>query len=504
MKNDRSWVHSSKPDAWKGEQRSSGWYLATRSAVEYCMDPRNFINENDIFMFEQLTYNPGYHTALAVQNILQNTFMNGLIENEGITYAQAFFNIGSAMQVSPFHLACRVYQEQGRGTSPLISGTYPGFEGYYNYFNVSASGSTNEEVYASGLTYARNQGWDTRLKALSGGADVVSRNYIRKGQDTLYLQKFHVESSYYPLFSHQYMQNISAPKSEGALVRQAYTQTGAVNNPFVFKIPVFENMPATACPEPNDALEQEKERQLRAFVIRLYTQALGRSSYGESEIDFWFEQLKSKVNTGADVAWGFFFSEEFQNKNVTDEQYVDLLYNVMFDRAGDVGGRTMWLEKLANGMRREFIYQGFANAVEFTNVCNFYGVERGTIILNQTYRDQNEGVTGFVSRLYRKVLGRNGDDAGMENWCRTIICGEDTVENVAYGFVFSQEFLGKNVSDKEYVDIMYRTFLDRAPDAAGYQDWVGHLEDGMSREAVFRGFARSVEFKAIMDKYGVS
>lgn len=68
-----------------------------------------------------------------------------------------FWTIGAEenRQVSPFHLAARVLQEQGQGTSPLISGIYPGYEGYYNYFNVGASGSTNEQVIINGLNYAK-------------------------------------------------------------------------------------------------------------------------------------------------------------------------------------------------------------------------------------------------------------------------------------------------------------------------------------------------------------
>ena len=102
----------------------------------------------------------------------------------GITYAQAFMQIGQQLKVSPYFLASRIRQEQGvNGTSWLISGTYPGFEGYYNYFNISATG-IGDQVIISGLTEAKNAGWTTRYAALYGGAQKTAENYILKGQDT--------------------------------------------------------------------------------------------------------------------------------------------------------------------------------------------------------------------------------------------------------------------------------------------------------------------------------
>lgn len=505
MRDGRSLVHSSKGDAWKGEKYSDGWYYATQAAVEYCLDPRNFLTEDSIFMFEQLTYNPSYHTVEAVQKITDNTFMAGVIPGETLTYAQGFYQIGSALRVSPYHLACRVYQEQGAGTSPLISGTYPGYEGYYNYFNVGASGSTNEAIYTSGLSTAKKYGWNTRMASLQGGAEFISKNYILKGQDTLYLQKFDVESSYYGMFSHQYQQNITAPLTEGRAIRTAYRNADALDNPFVFKIPVYQNMPMNACPEPSESSQPNvlvNEQLVKDFVVRLYELALGRESYQQSEIDGWYEELASGQKTGADVAWGFFFSEEFQAKMLSDEDYVETLYRVMFNRASDEQGKANWVGLLQNGMSRVYVYRGFANAEEFTNVCSVYGIERGTITLNN-YRDQNPDVTAFVNRLYLKVLERNGDDLGMENWCKTILTKSDSVENVSYGFVFSQEFTEKETADGEFVQIMYRTFLDREADSEGYKDWTGRLAGGVSREEVFRGFVRSQEFHNLMQQYGV-
>ncbi len=253
---DRSLISGSMGSAYRGDYYGSGWYYASEAAVKYYLDPRNFFNDTRIFQFEQLTYNPSYHSKDAVQNILNNTFMKGTMPKSDMTYADAFFQVGSALKVSPFHLACRVYQEQGEGKSPLISGTYdavPAYKGYYNYYNIGASGKTDKEIIESGLAKAVALKWNTPLAAIRGGAEILAKNYILRGQDTLYLQKFDVDASDGTLYAHQYMQNIMAPYSESSMVRNAYARTGSLESPFVFKIPVYDNMPAQACPIPSGA-----------------------------------------------------------------------------------------------------------------------------------------------------------------------------------------------------------------------------------------------------------
>lgn len=249
----KSLVYKSYGDYCKEGQHSPNWYFASEDILKLYMDPRNSLQENAIFQFEQLTYNESYHTEAAVESFLNNTFMNSgsPAPLTDMTFSHIFWAIGAEQQVSPFHLAARVYQEQGQGTSPLISGSYPGYEGYYNYFNISASGSTNEQVIINGLTYARNNNWNNAYASILGGANVISANYIKKGQDTLYLQKFNVSpTASNPVYTHQYMQNISAPTSEALSMKRLYESAGALENTFVFKIPVYENMPESPCPMP--------------------------------------------------------------------------------------------------------------------------------------------------------------------------------------------------------------------------------------------------------------
>jgi hypothetical protein len=181
-----------------------------------------------------------------VDAILSGTFMAKTVKDTDKTtldYSQAFMDIGKATGVSPYHLASRVRQEQGTaGTSKLISGTYTGYTGYFNYFNIGASGVTSDIVVQNGLAYAKKAGWSTRYKSLLGGAQLLAKNYIGVGQDTLYFQKFNVVNTK-NLYGHQYMANVTAAYTEGRKLGTGYTDK---QQAFVFRIPVYTGMPESA------------------------------------------------------------------------------------------------------------------------------------------------------------------------------------------------------------------------------------------------------------------
>lgn len=253
-------------NTWKAWE--PGWAGASEETVRYYMDPRNFLNENDIFMFESLIYEK-YQTQGAVEAALANTFMaNTNVPGEEYTYAWLFCWIGEKYDINPVALASRVRQEQGAGTSDLISGKYSGYEGLYNYFNIQATGSTKDEIIKNGLKEAKtgstimmpdgtvsSGAWDTPSKAVIGGSLKFANLYILKNQNTLYAQKFDYDGKYNGKYWHQYMTNIMAPYSEGNQVRRSYSKSGQMENSFVFLIPVYDERP-TESPKPQERKNQ--------------------------------------------------------------------------------------------------------------------------------------------------------------------------------------------------------------------------------------------------------
>ncbi|HAF27216.1 MAG TPA: hypothetical protein DCG85_07890 [Lachnospiraceae bacterium] len=238
------------------------------------------------------------------------------------------------------------------------------------------------------------------------------------------------------------------------------------------------------------------------FVKRLYDKCLGRTP-DTNGLSYWVDELVSGRMTGADVAKGVFFSDEFQSKNVSNEQYVALLYEVLMNRPGSSEEIAYWKQALDAGMTRLGVFKGFAESQEFTTLCGFYNILRGNVEITEA-RDKNVGLTEFVSRLYTVGLGRTYDAAGLNDWCNRILTKEWSVKDVSTtGFFTSPEYLNKNTDNATYVTTLYHTFFNREPDQAGYDYWLNKLNAGESRSSIIAGFADSVEFANLMRSYGL-
>ncbi len=251
------------------------WHCASKSTVSYYMDVRNWLTERYIFAFETLSYDESTQTIDGVERILRGTFMDKdtitYIDTEGNeqiiekSYAQIIMDAAKDAGVSPYHLASRMKQEQGNGTSGLVNGNYTytdseGNEctdlvGHYNYFNIKAAGGNSATIIKNGLTHAKQEGWTTPELSIKGGATFLADEYISNYQDSLYLEKYQVDSAG-GLYYHQYMQNVSAPYSEGYSTYVAYRDLGMLDCSFNFIIPVYENMPDIISPSP-DTVEME-------------------------------------------------------------------------------------------------------------------------------------------------------------------------------------------------------------------------------------------------------
>ncbi len=237
-------------DSWATLE--SRWTYASRAAIEYFMDPRNSLNEDMIFAFMKQSYQEDAKTQDNLRSIIKGTFLeNGYDKNgdgaaEPDAYIEDLIAAANESGVSPYVLAATIIVEQGsKGETNLISGTYPEFEGYYNFFNFSTTGSTKDEMAVSGLTYAKNNGWNSRTASIIGGAKKYADGYISIGQDTYYYKDFNVVNK---VWWHQY-----ASALYDAWTNAKYLKKGCVGNTdavITFSIPVFSEMPQAACPYP--------------------------------------------------------------------------------------------------------------------------------------------------------------------------------------------------------------------------------------------------------------
>ncbi len=241
---------------------------------------------------------------------------------------------------------------------------------------------------------------------------------------------------------------------------------------------------------------------VEAFVSRMYTVALGREAE-EAGLKDWSSQLENKTNDGAGLAHGFIMSDEFRKKGLDDKEYLDILYATFFDREPDEGGYNDWMGKLKSGTARSAVLAGFTNSEEFSNLCEKFGILRGYMYSDGSAA--NAGIGQFVSRLYSKALGRTGESAGINDWTTQIATRATTAEQTATnGFFNSAEFQQKDLTNSEFLDILYATFFDRVADEGGKTEWQNKMQAGTSRGDVILGFSRSEEFNNLLAKYGLT
>ena len=221
------------------------WHCASESAIKYMMDPRNFLDDNNIFQFLELTYT--YYNYEHVQKMVVGTCL------DNVNTIDAIINSAKTYNVNAYYIIARLIQEQGKTGNELTKGQgYNGqYAGYYNAFNIGATGNTRAEVITNGLKRAQKEGWTSLQKSITGGTKIIAENYIAKGQNTLYFQKFDVENSDGSLYTHQYMQNLLAAKNEASRITKVVKDLGTMENSYNFIIPVYENMPEFTETEPN-------------------------------------------------------------------------------------------------------------------------------------------------------------------------------------------------------------------------------------------------------------
>ena len=232
------------------------------------------------------------------------------------------------------------------------------------------------------------------------------------------------------------------------------------------------------------------------FIERFYMNILGRPS-DEGGLNAWLDVINTQ--SASAVALGFLNSPEFKNRGLDDVAFVDILYRTLFDRAGDEGGTSYWLEQLGAGKLRDMVVWGFLRAGEFKTLSDSFGVTALSAADESAY-----GVKAFTERFYTVVLGRHPDQAGFDSWVSGLSAQTLSGGDLAKAFFLSAEYVAQGTSDSNFVDTAYQAFFGRAADAAGNQGWLDVLSAGESREYVLNGFIGSAEFVALAASYGIS
>lgn len=436
-------VHSSKPDSWKSldpgaynattgewyEVDSGGWVAASKTVVEYYTDPRNFLNSESAFMFFSLSYDEKYNTKENLAVMIEGTFLNAALpsppDNENMTYSDAIINAAKVSNVSPFAIASNILQEQGSaGEGGNISGTVEGYEGYFNFFNVGAYKSGGLSAVQNGLKYAKEQGWNTREKSITGGAQWYANGYISVGQDTYYYMNFDVIPQG-GLYNHQYASSIYDSLGKATFLAKAYSS--AMDSALVFHIPVYKNMPViTRLPEETG----NNDNFLESLMVKGHS-LLGFNKYDTTKASELVVQYP--IDTIEIVA---ITSSQFATVEGAGVKQLNVGYNdfeiVVTASSGEKRVYTLSVARLSEGeaepppaipnptISNNYKTGEFLTGIEFsTSIENFktnLNVQNGSIIIyDKSGNVKTTGViaTGDVVKIY--------DTAGTEKLSYTIV-----------------------------------------------------------------------------------
>lgn len=238
------------------------------------------------------------------------------------------------------------------------------------------------------------------------------------------------------------------------------------------------------------------------FIGRLYVNMLGRSG-DASGMDYWKNKIYTEGMTGADLVNGFIGSQEFTNLGLDDTEFVKILYKTMFGREGDTDGINTWVTMLSAGASRQEIVNNFINSTEWANLCLRYGIRSGGTGIPNITVVPNVGTNNFVNRLYTLCLGRSADQGGFTYWTNSLANMRISGTDCAFGFVFSDEVSDANLSDEEFIKLLYSVLLGRDAGESEIANWMNQLQNGKTREEIFYGFAGSSEFGRICAENGI-
>lgn len=253
--------------------------------------------------------------------------------------------------------------------------------------------------------------------------------------------------------------------------------------------------------DPEEPKEPTREEKVEQFVKRFYELVLDREPDLDG-LEGWKQNLLNHTETGSDVLQGFILSDEFTKKNISDEAYVELLYETCLGRKYDKSGKQSWVQCLESGLSRKYVLKGFAESSEFTDICNDYEIVRGNVTLVEK-EDSYPEITQYLYRCYRVFLDREPDIEGLRSWIDAFVVRMENPGKITEGFVMSDELRDKNFDNEEFVKILYKGLFDRNADKKGLEDWLSWMDSGKTRNEVFWGFANSEEFNKLVKSFGL-
>ncbi len=240
------------------------------------------------------------------------------------------------------------------------------------------------------------------------------------------------------------------------------------------------------------------------FIYRYYLNIFKRIP-DKTGLFYWIESARSAdsnstetngTKTAFEIAQYFFTSKEIREQNLSDEEFIKRIYYTMLNREPDKEGFEYWKNRLKNeGIKREAVFY------EVTFVTDEF--KKSSEEYSLVAYDQKDKLSSFIQRIYIYTLDRLADPSGLNYWLNSLLSGEKSASDIVKNFFHSEEFLSKNLSDEEFVITVYRAVMGRDGDEGGINFWSEKLKEGLSRDELIEKFLNSEEFKNLAETYGI-
>jgi hypothetical protein len=112
---------------------------------------------------------------------------------------------------------------------------------------------------------------------------------------------------------------------------------------------------------------------------------------------------------------------------------------------------------------------------------------------------------GFIRYMYRNILSRDPEDAGLNSWLGRLISREVTAADLVKSSMFGEECgaVFSQYSNEEFITFIYKVILWREPEESGFNTWLTLMNSGMTKEEIVDKFTHSEEFANLWKQFGV-
>ncbi len=155
-----------------------------------------------------------------------------------------------------------------------------------------------------------------------------------------------------------------------------------------------------------------------------------------------------------------------QQGDGTIATFVTNLYRELLGREPDAAGFSYWMAQASNGDRAAVV-RGFLASPEYA--------------------------THYVTTLYENFMHRAVDPVGMQYFTAVLQSSRDELQVLSYILGSAEYFAANGSSNAGFITALYRDLVGRAPDAGGQAYWTALADQGMARNALVMSFLLTTE-----------